>query len=378
MIKLIARRVCPAKLLLILFAGSLVACSTETPSDAADVYHHLASGLIVEQVDQYEVPRQFAGLVVPSQSTDIGFELGGEVAMMQVDEGARVESGQPLALLDTRLLDAERDQLQAQQNDLRARLQLNRTNWQRQNDLKERGFAADQRLDELAAEYQSLNANLAQLDASLMANRTRLDKARLVAPFGGTISRRFVDEGAVVGAGQTVFRLLEEGMREARVGVPARLVDRLAVGDQLPVWSAGQTWQGTVLAIGSDITRATLTVPVRVALPVDANVVAGDQAYLNLAETVVDSGFWVPMTALTDGVRGLWNVYVMQPSGNGLQRIEQRDVIVVYSDDERAFVRGALADSETIVAAGLQRLVPGQQVRLQQTEVAQLQVNSDD
>jgi len=95
-------------------------------------------------------------------------------------------------------------------------------------------------------------------------------------------------------------------------------------------------------------------------------VVSGAQAYLKLSETVDGTGVWLPLTALTEGIRGLWNVYVLIPiTDSELFRIETRDVQISYANTEDAFVSGALADGEWVVATGLQRLVPGQTVRLE-------------
>lgn len=349
---------------LLALAFFLPGCGQSDDPVVAEEYFQTVEPLTLLASDRYAVERQFSGLVVPRQTTDISFELSGELAALAVDEGDRIEPGQVLAKLDTQLLQAERNQLRAQRSDLDAQLVLNASNRERQKNLKSRGFAADQRLDELAAERDSLAANTARIDAALAANQIRLNKSQLVAPFGGTVSRRFIDGGAVVANGQPVFRLLESAAMEIRAGVPARLVGAVNIGDSVEVAAANQRWSGVVLAVGSDVTRATLTVPVRISIGQDADVVAGDQAYLLLDEPVETAGFWVPLAALTDGMRGLWNVYVLAPLSGGLHRLEARDVTIEYLADDRAFVSGALAADELIAASGLQRLVPGQQVRL--------------
>ncbi len=39
---------------------------------------------------------------------------------------------------------------------------------------------------------------------------------------------------------------------------------------------------------------------------------------------------------------------------------------VIYTEAERAYVRGAMADGELFVTAGLDRVIPGQRVRVVQ------------
>ncbi|MEM7674131.1 MAG: efflux RND transporter periplasmic adaptor subunit, partial [Verrucomicrobiota bacterium] len=64
---------------------------------------------------------------------------------------------------------------------------------------------------------------------------------------------------------------------------------------------------------------------------------------------------WVPMSALTENIRGLWSLY----SINENSITERKVVDLIHIEDRRAFVRGNFANGETIVADGVHRLVPG-------------------
>jgi hypothetical protein len=126
-----------------------------------------------------------------------------------------------------------------------------------------------------------------------------------------------------------------------------------------------------VLSVGSEIDVNTRTAPVRIALPAAAAAMAGiiDGALIDLLlqEQIDQPGFWLPVASVTDGLRGLWNVYTLQPTATpDLFRIEARDVQIDHADSRRVFVSGALSAGETVVKAGLQRLVPGQIVRHEQ------------
>ncbi|MDX1570736.1 MAG: efflux RND transporter periplasmic adaptor subunit [Xanthomonadales bacterium] len=356
--------------------GALVAlallvsgCSGD-PGEPDEEYHQQVEALAIERNEQLEIEREFAGLVLPRQSSDIGFELAGKIVALAVDEGDRVEPGQLIASLDKRLLESERDELRAQKDELQARLELNEANLKRALDLQEKGFAADQEIDELNAEKKTLQANMARVEAALVANQDRLDKSELFTPFGGAVSRRFVDVGSVVASGAPVFRVIEEATLEARIGVPVRLVNQLKPGDTIPILAAGKRTQGEIITVGSDVTRATLTVPVRIGISAKTGAIPGDQAYAVMRDEIDRAGFWLPASAVTDGLRGLWVVYVpvADPEQPGLFHLESRDVRVLYADDERVFVAGALATGENVVTGGLQRLVPGQKVRLKAGE----------
>lgn len=348
----------------------LVACSPEPASQPT--YHHRVDPLTVNRQDNYQVTRSFTGIVAAQQQAELGFELAGKLTRIPVDEGDRVKKSQVLAALDTALLAREQDELKAQLREAEAQLTLVQQNLERIDTLNKKGYASAQQQDELTSERQVLKASLERLSAALAANQTRLDKSLLRAPFDAVVSRRYVDVGAVVDAGTAVLRLLEDAPMEARIGLPIKLLGQVAVGETVNLQTARTTLLGTVLSIGSDVDNSTRTVPIRVRLPARTPVVDGELIDLRLPEMVQKAGFWVPMTALTDGLRGLWNVYVLVPADETERyRLQARDVQIIHADLERVFVSGALSDGERIAKAGLQRLAPGQTVTLQSSSLAE-------
>jgi len=86
----------------------------------------------------------------------------------------------------------------------------------------------------------------------------------------------------------------------------------------------------------------------------------GDLVALRLAVRMEASGVWVPLAALTETVRGLWSVYVIDDN----HRAQRKALDIIYQHKDAAYVRGALSEGDRIVAVGTHRIVPGQQVRL--------------
>ena len=93
---------------------------------------------------------------------------------------------------------------------------------------------------------------------------------------------------------------------------------------------------------------------------------SGALARITLEREVAGEGFWVPITALAESHRGLWSTYALAPEPDAEERfrIDRRQVEVLHTDARRAFVRGAVQQGDVLVATGLQRLVPGQLVRV--------------
>ncbi len=347
---------------LVIVVVSLITSACGSSDDQTQVARALTVDVIkAEALDSYQTLHSVGGLVHARQSTDIGFEESGKIARILVNEGEKVEQGQLLAELDTQLLQQTRQQLMAQQNDILARIELNRSSLQRQYDLKEKGFAADQRIDELTSEEKSLAASLVENDAALTANALRLEKSTLTAPYTSTVRDRLVDNGAVISAGTPAFSLLESDGLEARIGVPVRLLSEFQIGDSLPLTVRGQQIDAPVIAIGGNITPVTLTVQVRLSLQPGIEAVPGEQVFVGITENIVQPGFWVSLESLRDGPRGLWNVFVVN-TWNGVPVVQARDVNILYTNSRQAYISGALADGELLIASGLHRVTPGQQV----------------
>lgn len=350
-------------------AGACGAPPKSAPADAA--YLHLAKVAPAASATQFHIEREYAGLVVARQTTSLGFELSGKVSTIYADEGDSVAAGQVLARLDTELLALRARELQAQIQDVVAQQELNELEVRRVVALRAKGFVSEAREDQLNTQAQTLAAQLEQLQAAAEANQTRIKKSSLPAPFSGVVSRRLVDAGTVVDAGQPLVTLLDGGGFEARVGVPVKSLSAVQFGGKVEVVVNSSRLEGVVIGVGSDVTPGSLTVPVRIGLPEEQRFVVGDQAYLQLTQVVLQEGFWLPTAALTDGVRGLWNIYVAVPGeDDGRFLLESRDVEVVHAGTARSYVRGALAQHELVVQGGLHRLTPGQLVRIDPSMVA--------
>jgi RND family efflux transporter MFP subunit len=224
------------------------------------------------------------------------------------------------------------------------------------------------RKEQIAAQ----RAVVTELDAAIADIDVDLRKSTLKAPFDGTIARRLVDDGTVVDVGQPVFRLVEDQVLEARIGLPVHAAGRLVAESLQRVKIGGKYFEATVAGRFPEVDPATRTrtVVLRLEESAVAYVVHGQVVRLELEETVEASGFWLPFTALSKGTRGLWTSFVLVEADKrdstqpALFRVERRDIEVLHTQSERVLVRGTLNSGEQVVASGTHRVVPGQLVHL--------------
>ncbi|MGL4513289.1 MAG: efflux RND transporter periplasmic adaptor subunit [Lacipirellulaceae bacterium] len=366
-------------------------------------------------VDSFERLRVYTGTLVAARRSVLSFERAGKLVELAVDEGDRVEAGQPLARLDSRRLEARRAQTEAELaeatatlrelvagpraeviaaaeaelRDLASQAEVARRNLERRARLVEsravsreeyddalfllraaeaRRDGAQQRLDELNAgtreeRLDAQRARVGSTEARLADVNHELDDAVLVAPYGGQIAARRLDEGAVISAGQGVLDLIEDTRLEAWVGLPSDVAGRVRVGDSVEVTVEGAAHQAVVKSVRPELDPQTRTQNVVLRFEGTARegspLVAGRMVRIGLREPVEGQGYWLPTASLSPRLRGLWCALVVDEKNT----VATRDVEVIEVDGDRSFVRGALLPGERVVVEGAHRVVAGQEVR---------------
>ncbi len=370
---------------------------------------------VLESVDQYTVERTYTGEITARRTSDLGFERAGTVIAIRVDDGDRVKAGTPIAQLDTRDLIAQRQQLEAQKRgaiaqlqelktgprpediaaarsavgDLRNQLQLAKLQQQRRaslysegaisrEEMEEKKFSAgalENRLQQAQSQLNELlagtrreqitgqDAQVSQLDASIRAIDISLSKSVLKAPFSGIVSARTVDEGVVVGSGQSVLRLVEGSNLEARIGVPNQVADNLARGSIQQIEVKGRRYAAQVTGRLPELEGNSRTVTIVLNLSGAKELTVGSTARLVFKETEPVQGFWIPTAALVKGDRGLWSAYVAKAT-NDVYKVARRDVEILYTDGNRALVRGMVQSGDRLITSGTHRIVTDQLITL--------------
>lgn len=377
------------------------------------------------------VGESYRGVVVPSKEAELSFRVAGRVESVAVDEGTHIARGDRLAALDTATIEAEiaaseamieeaeavlgelvagpRRQTievaQAEVRRLKATVELAESTVGRQRSLARSNAASPQQLDDatsnleqqraaLAAAEQRLyelregtrserivaqRARVASLGANLQSLRVRLDDHSIVAPFDGVVSRRYLDEGAIVGPDRRAVRVVQIDPLEARFGLAPDDAVRLRAGDEVDLIVDSVTLRGRIDRIEPEIDRATRTQAVFVTVPTgerregDAEEakptpVPGRTLGLRLPVggafgAAQEEGWWVPTSALTRAGRGLWSLYVVVADGKGGYRVDRREVQVLGTRGDAARVNGSLVETgETIVASAPHRIAHGVRV----------------
>ncbi len=174
------------------------------------------------------------GTLRANQQVTVQARVAGFVKVVSVDRGDRVVAGQTLAEIEVPELLAERTRQRAEVKVAEADARRLEAGRQRSPDL---------------VTPQSLDAAIGRLEvakAELDKTETLLRYATITAPFGGTISARFVDPGAFVPAGaggeaSRLMTLVDTGVLRAQVPVPESEAVFIEVGQPARVTVEGST-----------------------------------------------------------------------------------------------------------------------------------------
>jgi multidrug resistance efflux pump len=111
--------------------------------------------------------------------------------------------------------------------------ELARTAYQRWSRLRAQDAVSQQEFDEKTAAYQQTAASLKRL-------RDQQDFGRIVAPFDGIITKRNIDNGSLInagngGSGQSLFSVAQVNKLHLYVYLPQERASQVKVGDSVDI-----------------------------------------------------------------------------------------------------------------------------------------------
>ena len=167
--------------------------------------------------------------------TPIYARTNGYLRQWYVDIGSHVRKGQLLAEIETPELDQQLQQAEADLKSAEANMQLAQTTSVRWQSLLEKHAVSKQETDQMVSDYAARQANYAASQANVRRLKELQGYERVTAPFGGTITARNTDIGALIGTASGVtphelFHLAAVGRLRIYVAVPEVYADSVRDG----------------------------------------------------------------------------------------------------------------------------------------------------
>lgn len=147
----------------------------------------------------------FTGRFDAVSTVDVRARVSGYLEKVAFDDGALVNKGDVLVVIDRRPYKAALDQAQASVTSAEAALQFSQTDLERAQTLSRSGNISEQITDQRRQSAQTAQANLASARAAVQQAQLNYDYSEIKAPITGRISRRLVTPGNLVNANDTLI-----------------------------------------------------------------------------------------------------------------------------------------------------------------------------
>jgi RND family efflux transporter MFP subunit len=338
------------------------AAADDRPQGAASAPARPSLTVTVSQVQRAELALAITanGNVSAWQEAIVGAESNGwRLGEVRVNVGDVVRRGQVLATFVGDMAQADLAQSKASVAEAEATLAEAEANAQRARDLQASGALSAQQINQYLTAERTAQARLEAARAAAKVQQLRLAQTQVLAPDNGVISSRSATVGAVVAAGQELFRLIRQGRLEWRAEVASSDLARVRPGQSVRVLPAGgEAVIGRVRMVAPTVDAATRNGLVYVDLPASPVVKAGMFAR---GEFQIGSsgGLTLPQTAvlLRDGFS-----YVFKVGADS--RVSQAKVTVGRRVGDRIEITGGLEPGSRVVTSGAAFLGDGDTVRV--------------
>jgi membrane fusion protein, multidrug efflux system len=306
----------------------------------------------------------FTAEVRARYETDLAFQVSGKMIVRFADTGTAVRRGQVLARIEDQDLRTALDAARASVAAAAAQLARARADEIRFRDLLERGLTTRSAYQAQQTSTRTAQSQLEQAQAELQLRTQQIAYAVLRAGRDGVITRTLQNPGAVVGAGEPVLTLAEDGGRDLVFDVAEGQVDAVRAAGQVEVTDAGATTAASAAVVREVAPSAdprTGTYRVRAGLAEGGRGLKLGRivTVVTRIEDAAEAALAIPPTAVFqhDGEPALWIV--------GMQnRLELRPVKVLRYDADRVLIAAGAWRGERVVTAGVNQLAAGATVRL--------------
>ena len=326
--------------------------------------------VIVARVGQRDMPVYLDGLgsVSAFNTVTVKSRVDGQLVKVAFVEGQEVHQGDLLAQVDPRPFEIQVRQAEAAQARDMAQLTQARLTRSRNVALRAENLIAQDALDQQ-------NALVAQLEATVEADRSTVDNAKLqlsytkiTSPINGRTGLRLVDAGNQIHANDPNGLVVITQLDPIAVLVTLPQDDLPAIQEQMSQHSLSaealtrdgrnQLGTGQVALVDNQINPTAGTLKLKAVFANPTRAMWPNQfVKVRVLLTVRKNAVVVPAPAIQNGPNGTF-VYVVKPD----QTVEARNVLVAANSGDLGVIENGLQPGEQVVTEGQFKLRPGSRV----------------
>ncbi len=303
----------------------------------------------------------YSGEVRGRYESQLAFQVSGKIIKRNIELGSAVRPGDILMQIDQNDIQQGVNASNAQVAAAESQLSFAEANLRRYRKLYEQNAISRMELDR----YQTARDNAAAMMQAAAAKYTesayQLDYTNLRADCAGVIASINAEAGQVVGAGQSVLTLVQDGEREVEISVPENRIEELRKASQLKIkfWALPTLIvDGKIREISPIAEKITRTYKVRISLlnpPQEMKM--GMTATVIAANAGGQAAVYIPLSAVYQ-TGNMPNVWIVNDGVASLRPVK----IGTFSDGKVQVLDG-LKNGDVVVTAGVHKLREGQRVR---------------
>jgi RND family efflux transporter MFP subunit len=310
------------------------------------------------------------GNMQPYTESPIYARTNGYLQKWYHDIGSRVQKGQLLADIDTPEIDQQLSQARADLNTTQANANLSRITAARYQELIKTDGVSKQEVDNAVGDLEAKNASVKSAEANVRRLQDLESFKHVYAPFSGVITKRNVDTGTLINAGnggaaQQLFVLSQTDPLRVYVSVPEMYAPsiRTGLGAYLELTQfQGQKFEGKVVRTAESIDLTSRTLLTEVDVPnKGAQLLPGGYSQVHLGVKVSGAHLQVPVNALLFRAEGMRAVVV-----DVQHKTHLRPLVIGRDFGTTLEVLQGLAPDDQIVLNPADSLEDGQQVNVKE------------
>lgn len=331
----------------------------------------LAVPSVVVVHPKVEAPQQ--ELVLPSTlqaftESPIYARTNGYLAHWYKDIGSRVKKGELLADIETPEIDQELMQAQAARDQAEAQVKLAQISAARYQNLQKMDAVAQQETDDRTSALTQGQAALAAATANVHRLTDLESFKHVYAPFSGVITKRNIDIGALINAGnsganQELFDMAKLDPIRVFVDVPEIYAPSIRVGVHASIELAsliGQRFTGNVARTADSIDLTTRTMRIEIDVPnPNGTLLPGAYAQVHFDVNIQAPRLSVPVNALLFRAEGMQAAVV---GSDG--KVHLKPVVIGRDYGTTLEILGGLDANDALILNPSDSLEEGQQVQV--------------
>jgi RND family efflux transporter MFP subunit len=310
-----------------------------------------------------EAATPVTGDLRPIETVMVRARIEGDLTGVYVREGDRVSEGQLLARFEASEQEGDRRSAEAERVAAESELTTARWNLEQSEELFRAGAIAERDHRTAQQAVNAASARLAAAEARLRSTSSFVRDTRVLAPTGGVIERRLVENGEHIARGAEMFTLVRNDVLELGASVPARLANDVRVGQLVRFSAEGRAFDGRVARVSPTVDPSTRSVMVYVQVPnVGGSLKGNTFASGRIIGRTIPDALLVPTTALRQSAED-GRPFVYRIAADTLTQAPV-ELGVIDESAGRAEVVAGLSPGDRIVVGNVGTLGRGMRVQI--------------